>query len=151
MLFRSGDLTDPQTVDMLTFHQTTAHAMTPPGFAFALDLTGLQAPDISFYAAWDGDVLKGIGALRELDAGHGEIKSMHSHREHRGTGVGKAMLAHLIGVARERGYARLSLETGSQDYFTPAHALYACAGFADCGPFGEYRPSPYNKFMSMEL
>jgi putative acetyltransferase len=98
-----------------------------------------------------GSELLAIGALRHLDTGHGEVKSMHTAPAARRSGVGRAMLTHLVGVARERGYQRVSLETGSMAGFAPARALYASAGFTECGPFGGYSASPYSIFMSLAL
>ena len=116
-----------------------------------MDLAGLRAPDITFWAAWEGERLVGIGALRRLTADHGEVKSMHTPEAMRGRGAGSAMLRHIIAAARERGYARLSLETGSTPYFDAARALYRRHGFTECGPFAVYCPDPNSVFMTLRL
>ncbi len=117
----------------------------------ALDVSGLLDPAITFYSyRADGELLA-VGAIKQLDPEHGEIKSMHTVQAARGRGVGRAMLSHLLGVARSRGYRRVSLETGTMAEFSPARALYASAGFTACGPFASYRPSEDNYFMTLPL
>ena len=144
---RAGDVTA-----LLARHLAFAHATTAPEDVFALDVDGLADPAVSFfsYRAEDGTVL-GVGALKRLDAAHAEIKSMHTAEEARGRGVGGAMVEHLVAVARERGFARVSLETGAGPAFAPARALYARAGFAPCGAFGAYLPSGNSAYMSRTL
>jgi putative acetyltransferase len=146
-----GDLTDPRIIDLLNYHVTTALGQGPRGSCHAFDVAGLQRPEISFWAAWAGDELLGVGALMDLGDGHGEVKSMHTARPARGRGVGSAMVRHIIATARERGFDRLSLETGSMDYFTPARALYARHGFVECGPFGGYKLDPNSVFLTLPL
>jgi putative acetyltransferase len=127
------------------------HSLGPPESVHALDLEGLRKPDVTFWSVWEGSVLLGVGALKELDARHGEIKSMHTANAHRRKGVGRIVLEHIIGVARARGYERLSLETGSMDAFKPAQKLYESFGFVYCGPFDEYVEDAYSVFMTMRL
>lgn len=146
-----ADLSDQRVIDLLRIHATSARAQTAPGSAHALDLRGLQSPDISVWTIWDGESLAGLGALKRLSAHHGEVKSMHTAQAMRGRGAGRAMLAHIVAAARGAGMSRLSLETGSWDFFRPAHALYRSHGFTDCPPFGEYRPDPNSVFLSLDL
>jgi putative acetyltransferase len=146
-----GDLRDPRVVDLLHIHLTSARAETAPGSAHALDLTGLQSPDISFWTIWDDETLLGVGALKRLSADHGEIKSMHTAQSMRGRGAGSAMLRHIIATARVRCMSRLSLETGSWEYFRPAQALYRNHGFVECPPFADYVLDPNSVFMSLDL
>ena len=146
-----GDLGDPRVIELLALHLATARAATAPGSAHALDLAGLRSADISFWTIWDGETLLGAGALKRLSAEHGEIKSMHTVETRRRRGAGRAMLDHIIAVARERGLRRLSLETGSWDYFRPAQALYRSQGFVECPPFGDYRLDPNSVFMTLSL
>ncbi len=146
-----GDLDDPRVVDLLYTHVTTVRAETARGSAHALDLTGLKAPGISLWTIWEGDMLLGVGALKRLSPAHGEVKSMHTTKAARRRGAGGAMLRHIIATARERGMSRLSLETGSWDYFLPARALYAKHGFTECPPFADYAPDPNSVFMTLEL
>jgi putative acetyltransferase len=146
-----GGLDDPRVVELLHAHLSRARAETAPGSAHALDLSGLRAPEVSFWSAWEEDVVVAVGALKRLSADHGEVKSMHTAEAARGRGVGSAMLRRIMAAARARGMSRLSLETGSWPYFAPARALYARHGFVECGPFGEYREDPNSVFMTVGL
>jgi putative acetyltransferase len=127
------------------------HANSPPGNVFALDLSGLKAPDISFYTAGDGDVLMGMGALKALCDGTGEIKSMRTYAHHLRKGVAAGLLLHIIAEARARGYRRLSLETGSGPAFDAALTLYRRKGFVEGGAFGDYEKSDFNQFFHLDL
>lgn len=145
---------DPGTPDveaLLERHLAFCHAITPLEHAFALDLDGLRDPSITVFALRRDGELLGVGALKELDPAHGEIKSMHTAAEARGLGVGRALVDHLVATAAARGYTRVSLETGTMDGFAPARALYANAGFEPCGPFGDYEASADNTFMTLAL
>jgi len=146
-----GGLDDPRVVALLAGHLARARAETAPGSAHALDLSALRGADVTFWSAWDGDALAGVGALRTLAATHGEVKSMHTAEALRGRGVGSAILRHIIEVARSRGMTRLSLETGSWPYFAAARSLYARHGFVECPPFGDYRADPNSVFMTLAL
>jgi putative acetyltransferase len=146
-----GGLDDPRVVDLLRLHVARARAETAPGSAHALDLSGLRAPEVRFWSAWDGDEVVGVGALKRLDVAHGEIKSMHTAEAARGRGVGSALLRRIMAEALAGGIRRLSLETGSWPYFLPARALYARHGFVECGPFGDYREDPNSIFMTLAL
>jgi putative acetyltransferase len=146
-----GGLDDGRVVELLHTHVSRARAETARGSAHALDLSQLRGPDITFWSAWEGDAVVGVGALKRLSAEHGEIKSMHTAEAARGRGVGSALLRQIIAAARARGMSRLSLETGSWAYFLPARALYARHGFVECPPFGEYQADPNSVFMTLEL
>ena len=144
-----GGLDDPRVVALLHTHLTRARAETAPGSAHALDISRLRAPEVTFWSAWEGDAVVGVGALKRLSADHGEVKSMHTAEAARGRGVGSAILRQIMAAARDRGISRLSLETGSWAYFAPARALYARHGFVECAPFGEYREDPNSVFMTL--
>jgi putative acetyltransferase len=146
-----GGLDDPRVIALLALHVSRARAVTPPGSAHALDLSGLKAPSITFWSGWDGEALATIGALKRMSVEDGEVKSMHTAEALRRRGHGRAMLAHIIDAARAQGLARLWLETGSFAYFDAARALYARAGFVECDPFGDYRPDPNSTFMTLAL
>jgi putative acetyltransferase len=146
-----GGLDDPRVVALLDAHVARARAETARGSAHALDLSGLRSPDVTFWSAWEGDAVVGVGALRRLSSDHGEVKSMHTAEAARGRGVGSAILRQIMAAARSRGMSRLSLETGAWPYFTPARALYARHGFVECAPFGEYREDPNSVFMTLPL
>lgn len=126
-------------------------ALSPPESVHALGPDALGGPAITFWSVWDDDVLVGCGALCELDTAHGEIKSMRTPAALRRRGAGRAVLAHIIGEARARSYARLSLETGASDAFEPARRLYESVGFSYCGPFAGYTADPNSVFMSRTL
>lgn len=151
MEIRVDDLTHPAVHALLQEHLGDMHALSPRESVHALDLDRLRDPSITFWTAWDGDTLLGCGALKALDATHGEIKSMRTPRALRRRGAGRAILEHMLAEARARGYARVSLETGSLDAFVPAHRLYEAAGFTPCGPFGEYKPDRHSVFMTRVL
>jgi len=151
MVIKPGDFDDDRIKALLTRHLEGMHANSPPGHVFALDWSGLQTPDISFYALWEGDELLGFGALKELDATSGEIKSMRTADAHLREGVAARILDHIIAEARSRGYSRLSLETGSGPAFEPAVALYRRRGFTDGGAFGGYDKSAFNQFLHLDL
>ena len=146
------DLLDgPEIAELLRAHLDHAAAHSPRESIHALDLDRLRAPGITFWSAWSDGDLVGCGALREIAPDHGEIKSMHTARAHRGRGVATAMLAQLLEEAKARGYRRVSLETGTMDGFAPARALYARFGFRVCPPFPPYREDPNSVCMTLEL
>lgn len=145
------DLSRPQVHALLEEHLLNMHELSPPEQVFALDLTKLRMPEITFWTVWEGDNLTGCGALKALSATHGEIKSMRTPAALRGRGAGRAVLAHIIAVAQQRGYTRLSLETGTHIAFEPAHTLYRSVGFAMSGPFGSYCADPHSVFMELQL
>ena len=119
--------------------------------AQALDANGLSAAAVTFWTAWQDDVLLGFGALKQLDDTHGDVKSMRAAPAVRRTGIGRTILQYIIAEARKRGYSKLSLETGTAPLHGPAISLYRSAGFVPCDPFSEYRESPHNQFMRLDL
>lgn len=151
MRIEVDDLTRPAIHALLEEHLKSMYELSPPESVHALDLDKLRKPDITFWTAWEGDVLVGCGALKELDAKSGEVKSMRTPSALRRRGAGRALLAHIVAVARSRGYERLSLETGSMDGFEPARRLYEAFGFEYCGPFADYPEDPNSTFMTMRL
>jgi len=151
MKIERDDLSRPAIHELLEEHLRSMRALSPPESVHALDLERLRAPAITFWSAWEGDLLLGCGALLELDARHGEVKSMRTPEARRRTGAGRALLMHIIEEARSRGYERLSLETGSMAAFEPAHRLYESAGFTRTGPFGSYAEDPNSVFMTLAL
>jgi putative acetyltransferase len=136
---------------LLDRHLQFARANTPARHVYALDVDGLLDPAVTFFSFRSGNELLAVGALKQLDPAHAELKSMHTAAAARGRGIGRAMLDHMVGVARQQGYRRVSLETGAGAAFEPARALYTSAGFRPCGPFGGYRPSPWSAFMTLAL
>ncbi len=151
MEIRVDDLSAPEIIALLQEHISCMALVSPPQSRHALDLDGLRSPDITFWSIWEGPELAGCGALKELSQDHGEIKSMRTAYAFQRKGVASQMLRHLMAEAKRRGYRRLSLETGSMDYFEPARKLYSSFGFAWCGPFGSYVKDPNSMFMTLEL
>jgi putative acetyltransferase len=145
------DLSGPEIARLLGAHLAHMRSLSPPESVHALDLEGLRAPELTFWSAWRGDELVGCAGLKALGGAEGEIKSMHTLSARRGSGVGAALLGHVIEAARERGWRRLLLETGSQDGFAPARALYERFGFTYRDPFAAYREDPNSVFMQLEL
>jgi len=151
MKIELDDLSRPAIQELLHEHLRSMHALSPPESVHALDIDKLRRPEITFWSAWDDATLLGCGALMELDRTHGEVKSMRTPEARRRTGAGRALLMHIVEVARARGYERLSLETGSMAAFVPAHRLYESAGFTRTGPFGAYTEDPHSIFMTLLL
>jgi putative acetyltransferase len=151
MQIRLDDLAGPEIHALLEEHLRDMHAVSPPESVHALDLGALRRPEISFWTAWSGTDLLGCGALKQLGPDHGEIKSMRTAVAHRRQGTAAALLRHIVQEAQRRGYARLSLETGSMDAFEPARKLYADFGFQHCGPFAGYVDDPNSVFMTRRL
>ncbi|WP_037576414.1 GNAT family N-acetyltransferase [Phaeacidiphilus oryzae] len=168
------DLTGPEIAEFLTEHLRQMQAMSPPGSNHALDLDGLRAPGVVFWSVREGDDAEGAdgrgreggeageageagarvvacGALKRLDAEHGELKSMRTSTARRRSGIASQLLGHIIGEAERMGLTRLSLETGSDEFFRPARRLYEKFGFTYCEPFADYRPDPYSAFMTRVL
>jgi GrpB-like predicted nucleotidyltransferase (UPF0157 family)/GNAT superfamily N-acetyltransferase len=148
---KTGDFDDQRVKALLTRHLEGMHANSPPGQVFALDCSGLQKPEISFYALWEGEDLLGFGALKDLESRAGELKSMRTADAYLRKGVAAAILDHIIAEARRRGYAHLSLETGSSRAFEPALKLYRKYDFVDGPPFGGYTRSAFNQFLHLDL
>lgn len=145
------DLSGAAIRALLRQHMGAMLANSPPGSCHFLDFDGLDAADVTFWSIHCGDALAGCGALKMLDAAHGEIKSMRTVDAFLRQGVAARMLDHILDSARGRGLERLSLETGSGAAFEPAHALYRRYGFAECEPFADYKPDPFSRFMTRAL
>lgn len=141
----------PDVAMLMARHTADMHADTPPESIHMMDAGALAVPEVAFYVLRDLGVSIGMGAVKRLDAAHGEIKSMHVLSEYRGQGLSRLMLDHLMAVAGQSGISRLSLETGSQAMFEPARRLYARAGFVECPPFGDYVLDPNSVFMTRTL
>jgi putative acetyltransferase len=145
---REDDLTGSEVIALLTLHLDEMRAWSPPESVHAMPVDRLRAPDVTFFSAWHGARLAACGAIKQLDDDHGELKSMRAHPDYRGKGAGRAILHHLMQIAADRGYTRLSLETGAPEPFEPARSLYRAHGFAECGPFADYQPDPFSVFMT---
>ena len=151
MKIEIDDLSRADIRALLNEHLQSMHALSPPESVHALDTEKLRKPGITFWSAWEGSLLLGCGALKELDPSHGEVKSMRTPGALRRQGAGRAILTHIIDVARSRTYERLSLETGAIGAFKPAQKLYESFGFTYRGPFGEYVEDPHSVFMTLRL
>jgi putative acetyltransferase len=151
MDIRIDDLSSAATRALLRLHLDGMHANTPPEHVFALDQSGLEDPSVTLWSAWEGNAICGIGALKQLDANHGEVKSMRTHPDFLRRGVAAALLDRIIGEARARGLKRLSLETGRGDEFEAALSLYRRRGFVGGAAFADYRTSDFSQFFHLEL
>lgn len=145
------DLTAPDVVALLDFHLAQMVQHSPVCSVHAFPVERLRASDVTFWSIRLAGRLVGVGALKHIDPGHGEIKSMRTDPAFVRRGLGEAMLLHLMAEARARRYARLSLETGRPEPFHPAHALYRKHGFAECPPFGDYSEDPFSMCMTLRL
>ncbi len=145
------DLTGQEIIALLAEHMAAMQAVSPPESRHALDLEGLRQDDITFWSLWDGDKLAGCVALKTLDNGHGEIKSMRTAAAYLRRGVAAQLLQFVINEAKKRNYQKLSLETGSMRYFEPARKLYQKFGFEYCQPFASYKEDPNSVFMTKRI
>ena len=134
----ADDLTGAPILALLQLHLDEMYQWSPPQSVHAMPADRLRAPDVTFFAAWDGATLAGCGAIKHLDGTHGELKSIRAAPAYRGRGVGRAILTHLLEEAKARGYTRVSLETGRPEPFHAAQALYRTNGFIECAPFADY-------------
>ncbi|GAA1218280.1 GNAT family N-acetyltransferase [Prauserella alba] len=145
------DLSGPRIAEFLADHLRQLRATSPPESKHALDLDDLRKPEVTFWSVLDGDVVVGCGAIKRLDVGHGELKSMRTSSDRVRGGVASGLLKHILAEARGMGLSRLSLETGSDEFFVPARKLYEKFGFSYCDPFADYRPDPNSVFMTRTL
>lgn len=148
---RQDDLSGAAIQSLLREHMAGMMSSSPPESVHALPLEALRQPDITFWSVWANGELCGCGALKALDARHGEVKSMRTAQRFLRRGVGQAALSQIIRTAQSRNYESLSLETGSTEDFKPAIAMYLRNGFEICGPFADYRPDPFSVFMTKRL
>ncbi len=151
MRIEIDDLSRSTVHELLSEHLANMYELSPPEQVFALDLSKLKSPEITFWTAWDNEMLLGCGALKELTPAHGELKSMRTPKNLRGKGAGRALLNRIIETARQRGYKLLSLETGTHPAFFPAQQMSKCAGFQETGPFGGYKEDPHSLFFEFRL
>jgi putative acetyltransferase len=145
------DLTSPEILALLQLHLDDMHRWSPPESVHAMPAERLRQPDVAFFSAWDGETLAGCGAIKHLDASHGELKSMRVAPQYRSRGVGRAVLDRLLAEARARGYTRVSLETGRPEPFHPAQKLYRANGFVECAPFADYVRDDFSMCMTRLL
>jgi putative acetyltransferase len=151
MEIKVDDLSGFEIAEFLKEHIREMKSVSPPESKHALDLEGLRKPEITFWTVWDNDLLIGCGAMKELDADLAEIKSMRTITSYRGKGIASMLLEHILDEAKQRGYHRISLETGSMPFFEPARNLYAKYGFEYCEPFSTYREDTNSVFMTKKL
>ncbi|MEK4362112.1 GNAT family N-acetyltransferase [Paenibacillus sp. FSL M8-0212] len=151
MEIKVDDLSGVQVKALIAEHLQGMAADSPPESIHALNLDGLKKPEITIWCAWEGDDLLGCGAIKELDPEHAELKSMRTASAHLRKGVARKILAHIMDVAVDRGYKRISLETGSMDSFIPARKLYEDFGFEYCEPFADYILDPNSTFMTKTI
>ncbi|WP_329246038.1 GNAT family N-acetyltransferase [Actinoallomurus sp. NBC_01490] len=145
------DLSGPQIAGFLNEHVQQMRSITPLESKHALDLDGLREPEVTFWSVMDGEVVVGCGAIKKLDATHAELKSMRTAPARKRTGIASLLLKHIITETRRLGFTRLSLETGSAEFFLPARKLYEKFGFHPCEPFADYQPDPNSVYMTRLL
>jgi putative acetyltransferase len=151
MVIRIGELRHKEIISLLQEHHEDMLLHSPPESVHALDISALEAPNITFWSLWLDNTLAGVGALKEIDTTHGEIKSMRTSTDYLRKGIAGKLLDHIINQANMRSYKKLSLETGTMDAFVPAQKLYQRFGFEVCEPFGDYKEDPYSMFMTKTL
>jgi putative acetyltransferase len=151
LTFHAGDLDSPDVHELVETHYAELRAISPPDACHVLPTVGLKDPAVTFWSVRNDGELVGMGALKELAPNHGEVKSMRAAPAAVGRGVGRAILRHIVAEGRSRGYARISLETGNTEPFTPALRLYESEGFTPWGPFGDYHDIPFSSFLSRQL
>ena len=134
-----GNFDDPEVNKLLTKHFVELRAASPEGSAHVLDIPGLKVPSIKFWSLYNNDQLMGCGALKFLDKGHGEFKSIRIHDNFRKKGHGIIVINHLISEAKKLDIKRLSIETGAGNFFIPARKLFKSCGFEPCEPFAHYK------------
>ena len=149
--FHEGELDHDDVRHLIDQHFAEMRAGSPPSACHVVPIDGLRTPDIRFFTVREDGALLGCGALRRLEKGHGEIKSMRTADGALGRGVGKAMLDHVVAAAQAEGMSRLSLETGSTEQFAAANRLYEKEGFERCGPFGGYADTAWTRFFTKEI
>ena len=145
---------DPLTLDvgaLLQTHLDFCHEVTPPEHSYALDVAKLRTPKITVFGIRENGLLLGVGALKELEVGHAELKSMHTAKVSRGKGVGRAMVINILAFAGSKGISRVSLETGSHPPYEPARTLYESFGFESCPAFGDYKLSEFNICFTLKI
>ncbi|MEU9007539.1 GNAT family N-acetyltransferase [Streptomyces sp. NPDC048551] len=145
------DLSGPEIAAFLAGHVRQMQSISPPESKHALDLDALRRPGVTFWSVRDGDTVLGCGAIKRLDEGHAELKSMRTSPARKRSGIASFLLGHILTEATRMGFTRLSLETGTAEFFLPARKLYEKFGFTSCEPFADYRPDPHSTFMTKAL
>jgi putative acetyltransferase len=145
------DLAGPEIAKFLDEHVQEMRSITPIESVHALDLEALRRSEITFWSVRDGDALVGCGAIKRLNAGHAELKSMRTTPARKRNGIASLLLEHILTESKGMGFSRLSLETGTGEFFRPAQRLYEKFGFEFCAPFADYQPDPYSVFMTRTL
>jgi len=151
MEIKIDDLSGGEVIKLLEEHLADMYATSPPESVHALDVDALKSPDITFFSGWFGGELQGCLAIKQLTPQHIELKSMRTSSSSRKSGVATKLLTHALNTAIDKGYQKVSLETGTQDFFRPARNLYEKFGFTYCAPFSDYELDPHSHFMTREL
>ncbi|QFI38349.1 GNAT family N-acetyltransferase [Moritella marina ATCC 15381] len=151
MEIRIDDLTGKEVAQLLQEHHQDMLDHTPAESVHSLDISGLKAPDVTFWSAWIEGELAGCGAIKVIESGHAELKSMRTSSTHLRQGVAQRLLTYIITAAQQQGITKMSLETGTPDSFIPAQKLYRDFGFNECAPFADYCEDPYSLYMTKEL
>ena len=144
-----GNFDSIEVNDLLIKHFIELRLVSPKGSTHVLDITGLKDPSIKFWSLWENDELMGIGALKFLDEGHGEFKSIRVNDKFRNSGNGLKVINHLINEAKNLSIKKLSLETGAGEFFLNARKLFTECGFKISEPFSHYKNDINSIYMSM--
>ena len=146
-----GNFDDPKVNDLLIRHFKELRSVSPEGSAHVLDIPGLKVSSIKFWSVWEKNTLLGCGALKFLSENHGEFKSIRIVDDFRKKGYGFKIINHLIEEAKKLNIEKLSLETGSGNFFLPARKLFQKVGFKICKPFAHYKEDSNSSYMSLEI
>jgi putative acetyltransferase len=144
-----GNFDNPEVNEMLVKHFIELRSVSPKGSAHVLDIAGLKHTTIKFWSLWEDNRLMGSGAIKFLDKGHGEFKSIRVNDKFRKKGNGIKVVNHLIDEAKKLNVKKLSLETGAGIFFNPARKLFNQCGFKPCEPFSHYKKDINSVYMSL--
>ena len=143
---------DNQEVDqLLKKHFIELRSVSPAGSTHVLDIDGLKDPSIKFWSLWENEKLMGCGALKFLNENHGEFKSIRVADLYRGKGYGEKIITYLIQKSKKLNIKRISIETGSGEFFKSARKLFKKFGFKECKPFGHYKIDSNSCYMTLSI
>ena len=146
-----GNFNNKEVDELLKKHFIELRSVSPADSCHVLDIDGLKVSSIKFWSLWDNDKLIGCGALKFLEEGHGELKSIRVAESFRNKGYGIKVIKHLILEAKKLNIKKISLETGAGNFFLPARKLFEKCGFKNCKPFDNYKENPDSCYMSIQI
>ena len=146
-----GNFSNSKVDELLKKHFIELRSVSPEGSSHVLDIPGLKDPSIRFWSLWDEEELIGCGALKTLEPDHGEFKSIRVADKFRKMKIGQKIISHLIDKSKQLGFKKLSVETGSGEFFAPARKLFEGFGFKTCKPFAHYKEDPNSCYYSLNI